>query len=130
MRLKKEVTLLSSVEGDTPEQIYDELASTLTQTLPQIRLEDTALCEIQENKKYPWHATVTANLSSAALAEALWASYKKLVHAHQQMAEQIRLVFKLQDESGKFVRVTFCDPYSDKNIYMHCFEEQMESTFG
>ncbi len=130
MNLQQKVTLLGSVEGDTPEEVYDELSQTLVQTLPEIRLEDSSLCETHENRKFRWHATLTGNLASSTLAEALWSSYRKLVQAHHHIADQIKLVFKVQDESGKFVRVTFNDPYSDKNIYMYCFEEKMQATFG
>ena len=132
----EKMILLGSCEGtELDSEIYSEIAARLSEQLPELEIApvdeaDESCCTSRDRCRYGWRATVGEYIKVNKLADALWDTYRLLLQAHGAVADKIKLVFKLQDHDGNFVRVQFADPYSDKSIYMHCFQENMASAFG
>lgn len=133
MNRNEKMILLGSCEGtEESNAVYKEIADLLAQQLPEIKLDANAstVAADPENKGFKWQASLGDAIKVKRLGDALWNTYKVILQAHSSIASKIRLVFKVQDSEGNFVKVQFADPYSDKSIYMYCFRENMESAFG
>lgn len=131
MNRNENMILLGSCEGtDENSVVYKEIAALLSEQLPEIKLKDTDIEASPEDRSFKWQATLNDAIKVKHLGDALWNTYKLVLQAHSSIASKIRLVFKLQDADGNFVKVNFSDPYSDKSIYMYCFQENMQTTFG
>lgn len=131
MNRNEKMILLGNFEGTGElSEVYQEITELLSEELPEAEFGDLPSSSITSAPKYQWQATLGNSFKVQHLANALWNAYRGVLQAHSTIAHQIKLVFKLQDADGNFVRVLFADPYSDKSIYMHCFEENMASAFG
>lgn len=123
--------ILGRCEGaEVDQEVYREIAQLLSQQIPNLEIGNIGAEADPRTRRYGWRATLGDYIKVNLLADALWDTYKRVLQAHESVAHKIKLVFRLEDSEGNFVRVQFADPYSDKNIYMHCFEENMASAFG
>lgn len=131
MNRNEQMILLGRCEGaEESSAVYKEIAKLLSQQLPEMKVADENVGSNAENNGFKWQATLNDAIKVKRLGDALWNTYKFVLQAHSSIASKIKLVFKLQDADGNFVKVNFSDPYSDKSIYMYCFEENMQNTFG
>lgn len=122
--------ILGRCQGtEIDETVYQEIAQLLSEQLPELKI-GTLTSESDTPSQYGWRATLNDYIKVNHLADALWNTYRWVLQTHVAVADKIQLVFKLQDTDGNFVQVEFADPRSDKSIYMHCFQENMATTFG
>lgn len=131
MNRNENMILLGSCEGtDENSAVYKEIAELLSKQLPDVELSEASIDSSPDKKGFKWQANLSDAIKVKHLGDALWNTYKLILQAHSSIASKIRLVFKVQDADGNFVKVNFSDPYSDKSIYMYCFQENMQNAFG